>query len=747
MRFRPNWFRPTMKSRKSSRRLQLTQLEAREVPTVTIADIPDQSLFTDRPLFLPVTVTNTPAGPVTVTVQSGNANLQAEVVTGGRTLVLNVSGKDAQGQNFTGALTIRLFENVAPLATSTIISLVQSGFYNNKVFHRIIDGFMIQGGSPNGDGIGGSSLPDVNDEFNRDYTFASSGLFAMANAGDDNNNSQFFITDLDQSIANRPNHLNFDHTVLGLLTDGMDIYQKIITTQVNGSTPVNAVTITSASIITDTENAVIKLTPLAGFTGTANITVTANDGVGAPAQDSAILTGVTATTPQGAALNDNPFLGPITNPTTTVGTPVSVNLTSTDLQNDAVTYQLTASGANAGQVTINLNAATGAATITPASGFVGAVDLIAKVSQAGGRLDTQKFTLTVNAGTSQSTTTVTLSKPTVIVGVPVTVTATIGNVAAPKGRVEFFQDGVSIGKANVYDGHAAITYTPSAAGTDAITATFTSTDSAIIGSTSTAVNLAVTAGTAPRQLFSPTGAGVGSKSFVSAENSQGTVLFNTPVFGGTFTGGVRIAVADVTGDGQDDIIAAAGFGGSAMIQVVDGGSGNIVFTRMMFEDTFRGGLSVAAADLQGKGYAQVVVGAGRTGGPRVTVWDVKTNAQAFNYFAYDSSLRGGVSIDAADIRGNGFAIILTGSGVGGGPIVGFFDGFKAGTGTANQVPAKFGQMLFGNNPANRAGIVVGEAAVEADLTRKVLVAPFDTNVNLGTPLDPFDPAKGVFVGP
>jgi cyclophilin family peptidyl-prolyl cis-trans isomerase len=746
MRFRPNWFRSTGKPRRSNHRLQLTQLEAREVPTVTIADIPDQSLFTDRPLFLPVTVTNTPAGPVTVTVQSGNDKLQAEVVTGGRSLVLNVSGKDAQGQDFTGTLTIRLFENVAPLATGNIISLVQSGFYNNKVFHRIIDAFMIQGGSPNGDGIGGSNLPDVIDEFNRDYTFASSGLLAMANAGDDNNNSQFFITDIDQSIANRPNHLNFDHTIVGLLTDGFDTYQKIITTPVNGSTPLNAVTIKSASIITDTENAVIKLTPLAGFTGTANITVTANDGVGAPASDTAILTGVTATTPQGTPLNDNPFLGPITNPTTSVGTPVAVNLTSTDLQNDPVTYQLTASGANASQVTINLNAATGAATITPVSGFVGAVDLIAKVSDANGRLDTQKFTMTVTAGSSQSTTTVTLSKATIVVGAPVTITATIGNVTSPKGTVEFFQDGTLIGKANVYDGHAAITYTPSAAGTDAITAKFTSTNAAISGSTSSAVNLAVTAGTAPRKLFSPTGAGVGSKSFVSAEDSQGAVLLNTPVFGGNFTGGVRIAVADVTGDGQEDIVAAAGFGGSAIIQVVDGGSGKIVFTRMMFEDTFRGGLTVAAADLQGKGYAQVVVGAGRTGGPRVTVWDVKTNAQAYNYFAYDSTLRGGVSIDAADIRGNGFAIILTGTGEGGGPIVGFFDGFKAGTGTANQIPAKFGQMVFGN-PANRAGIVVGEAAVEADLTRKVLVAPFGTNVNLGTPLDPFDPVQGVFVGP
>jgi cyclophilin family peptidyl-prolyl cis-trans isomerase len=740
MRFRPNWLRPNAKSRKSSHRLQLTQLEAREVPTVTIADIPDQSIFTDRPLFLPVTVTNTPAGPVTVTVQSGNDKLQAEVVTGGRTLVLNVSGKDAQGQDFSGALTIRLFENIAPLATGNIISLVQSGFYNNKVFHRIIDAFMIQGGSPNGDGIGGSNLPDVNDEFNRDYTFASGGLLAMANAGDDNNNSQFFITDIDQSIANRPYHLNFDHTILGLLTDGFDIYQKIITTPVNGSTPLTPVTITSASIVTDTENAVIKLTPLTGFTGTANITVTANDGVGAPTSDTATLTGVTY------SKNDKPFLGPVANQSTTVGTPVNLALTSTDLQNDPVTYTLTAQGANASKVTIALNSSTGVATLTPEAGFVGVVQLRAVVTDNGGlTTDSQLFNLTVNAGSTQSTTTVSLSKATTVVGAPVTVTATIGGVASPKGQVEFFQDGTSIGKANVYDGHAAITYTPSAAGSDAITATFTSSDSAILGSTSSATNLTVTAGTAPRQLFSPTGAGVGSKSFVSAENSQGTVLFNTPVFGGTFTGGVRIAVADVTGDGQEDIVAVAGHGGSAIVQVVDGGSGNIVFTRMMFESTFRGGLTVDAADVAGKGYAQIIVGAGRTGGPRVTVWDVKTNSQVFNYFAYDSSLRGGVTVDAADIRGNGFFLIVTGAGQGAGPIVSFWDGFKAATSTDGQVPFKHGQLM-GGSPSNRNGILVGATPARANLTRAVLTAAQTaTDFSQGNQYDPF--VLGVFVGP
>ena len=133
--------------------------------------------------------------------------MTADVVTGGRSVRFDVSGVDSTNTPFTGSLTVRLFENSAPLATGTIINLVNAGFYNNKIFHRVIPGFVIQGGSPNGDGIGGSTLPDVQDEFNADFTFASNGLVAMANARDDNNNSQFFITDLNLPLASRPENL------------------------------------------------------------------------------------------------------------------------------------------------------------------------------------------------------------------------------------------------------------------------------------------------------------------------------------------------------------------------------------------------------------------------------------------------------------------------------------------------------------------------------------------------------------
>lgn len=736
-------------TRKSSARLRLVQLEGREVPTVTLADIPNQDIFTDRPLFVPVTVTNTPDGAVTVTTQTNTAGLTAEVLTGGRSIKLNVSGVDNTGAAFTGDLTIRLFENVAPLATGNIISLINQGFYNSKEFHRIIDGFMIQGGSPNGDGQGGSSLvSDVNDEFNRDYTFASGGLLAMANAGDDNNNSQFFITDIDLPIGDRASFLNFNHSIVGILTNGFDIYTKIIQTPVqsNGSEvsdPIATIRINSASVFTDSENAVIKLTPAAGFTGTASVDIFASDGPGTPTQESFILTGVTYPNNPLRSSNDNPFLGPISNLTTTSGSPVTVTLTSTDLQNDPVTYGLTATGTNASQVTISLNSSTGVATVTPASGFSGVVNLRATVRDAGNVNDAQAFTLTVNSTGSTSTTTVTLSKSATVVGFPVLATAAVTGVTSTAGTLEFFSDGVSLGVRNVYDGKATMTITPSAAGSDVITATFVPAATTITGSTSAGVTLAATAGTAPRK-FNASGAAVGSAPTVSAvDATTGANLFSVTVFDATFTGGVRIAVADVTGDGQDDIIAVAGQGGSSVLRVVDGGSGTIVFTREMFETTFRGGLTVDVGDFQGKGYAQIVVGAGRTGGPRVTVWDVVTNSQVYNYFAYDSTLRGGVTVDAADLRGNGYFVIITGAGQGAGPVVAVWDGIKAAV-TDGQTAVKYGQFLAGDT-TGRDGIRVGAGEPRTDRTRLILVGPqFPDNSTLNLNFDPF--VLGIFTG-
>src|SRR6516162_5023486 len=125
---------PTRNSRRA--RLRLVPLEGREVPTVVLNPITDSEIFSDRPLFVPVTPSNTPDGPVTVTAQSGNPNLTVQTVTSGRSVRFDVTGTDNTGTPFSGSITIRLFESEAPLATGNIITLAQQHYYDGKLFHR-----------------------------------------------------------------------------------------------------------------------------------------------------------------------------------------------------------------------------------------------------------------------------------------------------------------------------------------------------------------------------------------------------------------------------------------------------------------------------------------------------------------------------------------------------------------------------------------------------------------------------------
>ena len=92
-----------------------------------------------------------------------------------------------------GTFEIELFEDKVPVTTKNFIDLVDKGFYNGLIFHRVIDGFMIQGGDPEGTGMGGPGYT-IPDEFNKDLRHDSEGILSMANAGPNTGGSQFFIT-------------------------------------------------------------------------------------------------------------------------------------------------------------------------------------------------------------------------------------------------------------------------------------------------------------------------------------------------------------------------------------------------------------------------------------------------------------------------------------------------------------------------------------------------------------------------
>jgi cyclophilin family peptidyl-prolyl cis-trans isomerase len=119
-----------------------------------------------------------------------------------------------------GEFSVELFEDRAPLTTKNFVDLVEKGFYDGLTFHRVIPGFMIQGGCPQGTGTGGPGYK-IKDEFHAELRHDGPGVLSMANAGPNSGGSQFFVT-----LAATP-WLDGKHAVFGKVTDGMDVVEKI----------------------------------------------------------------------------------------------------------------------------------------------------------------------------------------------------------------------------------------------------------------------------------------------------------------------------------------------------------------------------------------------------------------------------------------------------------------------------------------------------------------------------------------
>lgn len=119
-----------------------------------------------------------------------------------------------------GVFVAEMFEDKAPLTTKNFIELVEKGFYDGIIFHRVIDGFMIQGGDPTGTGMGGPGYK-IKDEFGEGLKHDDEGILSMANAGPNTGGSQFFIT-----LAPTP-WLNGHHAVFGKVVEGMDVVRLI----------------------------------------------------------------------------------------------------------------------------------------------------------------------------------------------------------------------------------------------------------------------------------------------------------------------------------------------------------------------------------------------------------------------------------------------------------------------------------------------------------------------------------------
>src|SRR5438046_3923964 len=121
-------------------------------------------------------------------------------------------GTYARFETSMGEFTAELFEAQVPKTVGNFVQLAEKNFYDGIIFHRVIDGFMIQGGDPTGTGRGGPGY-QFKDEIHPELQFDRPYLLAMANAGPGTNGSQFFIT------VSEPDWLNRKHTIFGAVTD------------------------------------------------------------------------------------------------------------------------------------------------------------------------------------------------------------------------------------------------------------------------------------------------------------------------------------------------------------------------------------------------------------------------------------------------------------------------------------------------------------------------------------------------
>jgi FG-GAP repeat len=232
-----------------------------------------------------------------------------------------------------------------------------------------------------------------------------------------------------------------------------------------------------------------------------------------------------------------------------------------------------------------------------------------------------------------------------------------------------------------------------------------------------------------------TGAGAGAAPHVKAFDGQTRAEFRSFfAFDVSVTGGVYVAVGDVTGDRRADLIAGVGGAAPAHVKVFDGSSLAEVRSFFAYPPTFTGGVRVAAGDVTGDGRADIVTGTGPGVASHVKVFDGQTLAEARSFFAYPVAFTGGVYVASGDVNGDGTADILTGTDTGVAGQVKVFDG---------QTLAEIRSFLpFGAEWLG--GVRVGAGDLNADGYADILAAtgPASGGPGTGTLVRAFDGRTG-----
>jgi hypothetical protein len=228
------------------------------------------------------------------------------------------------------------------------------------------------------------------------------------------------------------------------------------------------------------------------------------------------------------------------------------------------------------------------------------------------------------------------------------------------------------------------------------------------------------------------GAGPGGSPAIKVFDGQsGSELHFFSAYASGFSGGVYVAAGDINGDGKADIITGPDSGGGPQVKVFSGADGGLLSSFFAYNPGWLGGVRVAAGDLTGDGVADIITSPGAGGAPQVNVFNGATAATEASFFAYDGAFRGGVFVAAGDVNGDGKADIITGPGAGAGPQVKVFDGV-----TLNLITS-----FFAYDVAYTGGVHVTAADLNGDGLADIVTAPGSV-ASGSAELKIFNPANG-----